>query len=89
MSATSCDALLIDVPHPPARRGCGRCTGLWTSLVISLRAGITKPAKFRRFSRFFEEAGIGVDNCSRHTLRYGRPVAYPKADRERWGRSPL
>ena len=89
VSAASCDALLIGAPHPPAHRGCGRCTALWTSLVISLRAGITKPTKFRRFSRFFEEAGIGVDNCSRHTLYCGRPVAYPEAGRERRRRSPL
>lgn len=53
------------------------CKALWTSLVISLRAGITKPTKFRCFSRFFGEAGIGVDNCSRYTLCCGRPVAYP------------
>jgi len=49
----------VDDPH----RG-RRPAGLWTSLVISLRAPFAKPADFRRFQQVRSDADFGVDKCS-------------------------
>lgn len=83
-SAASCDGLLIGLPDPLACGRHSRCTALWTSLVISLRAGITKPTEFRLFSRFGEAVRIGVDNCSNHApgVSLRRRIGAPGASGE-------